>query len=98
MNANALYVLPWNVNIAGNLFGRQGYPFPVYRNAALGFEGSRRVLVSPELDTFRLDNLWDLDLRLSKTFMFGARSFEVIGDLFNVMNANTELVRNRNAE
>ena len=55
------------------------------------------MLVSPALDTFRLDNLWDLDLRLSKTFCFGARSVEVIADLFNVMNANTELVRNRNA-
>jgi hypothetical protein len=96
VNANALYVLPHDVTVAGNLFGRQGYPFPVYRNASLGYEGNRRVLVSPALDTFRLDNLWDLDLRVSKTFRFGTRSFEAIADLFNVMNANTELVRNRN--
>ena len=98
VNANALYVLPHDINLAGNLFGRQGYPFPVYANAALGFEGSRRVLVSPALDTFRLDSLWDLDLRVSKTIHFGARSVEVIADCFNVLNANTELVRNRNAE
>ena len=97
VNANALYVLPYGINVAGNLFGRQGYPFPVYRNAGLGLEGTRRVLVSPSLDTFRLDNLWDLDLRASKTFTFGARSLELIADLFNVTNANTELVRNRNA-
>jgi hypothetical protein len=97
VNANALYMLPRDFTVAANLFGRQGYPFPVYRNAALGFEGSRRVLVSPELDTFRLDNLWDLDLRVSKTLRFGERSAELIGDLFNALNANTELVRNRNA-
>ena len=53
INANGLYEAPWGVNLAANLFGRQGYPFPVYRNAALGVDGTRRVLVSPELDTFR---------------------------------------------
>jgi hypothetical protein len=97
LNANGLYVFPYDVHVAANLFGRQGYPFPVYRNAALGFEGSRRVLVSPELDTFRLDNLWNLDLRASKTFRFDARSVEIIADLFNAFNSNTELVRNRNS-
>jgi hypothetical protein len=97
VNANAMYVLPYDINVAGNLFGRQGYPFPVYQNASLGFEGTRRVLVSPELDTFRLDNLWNLDLRGSKTVRFGNRSVELIADLFNVFNDNTELVRNRNA-
>jgi hypothetical protein len=97
LNANGLYVFPHDVHVAANLFGRQGYPFPVYRNAALGFEGSRRVLVSPELDTFRLDNLWNLDLRASKTFRFDARSIEIIADLFNAFNSNTELVRNRNS-
>ncbi len=97
INANALYEAPLGINVAGNLFGRQGYPFPVYRNAALGVDGTRRVLVSPELDTFRLDNLWDLDLRASKVFKLTRMNIEGIADLFNVMNANTELVRNRNA-
>jgi hypothetical protein len=97
VNANALYLFPHDISVAANLFGRQGYPYPVYQNATLGYEGTRRVLVSPELDTFRLDNLWDLDIRASKTFRFNARSVEVIADLFNVFNANTELVRNRNA-
>ena len=57
---------------------------------------SIRVLVSPELDTFRFPNLWDLDLRLSKTFKFQRLNAEIASDLFNVVNANTELVRNRN--
>ena len=60
--------------------------------------GLRELLVSPELDTFRLDNLWNLDLRASKTFRFaGSRNIELIADLFNVLNSNTELVRNRNS-
>jgi Carboxypeptidase regulatory-like domain/TonB-dependent Receptor Plug Domain len=97
INANGLYEAPWGINLAGNLFGRQGYPFPIYRNAALGVDSTRRVLVTPELDTFRLDNLWDLDVRASKVFRLERMNIEAIADLFNVMNANTELVRNRNA-
>src|SRR5262249_7792812 len=82
---------------SGNLFGRQGYPIPIYRSQALGLDGSFRVLVSPELDTYRLPNLWDLDLRLSKTLKFGRGHATLMADLFNVFNSNTELVRNRNA-
>src|SRR4029453_15609293 len=59
--------------------------------------GARGVRVRPELDTFRLDNLWDLDVRASKVFRLERMNIEAIADLFNVMNANTELVRNRNA-
>lgn len=97
INANGLYQAPWGITLAANMFGRQGYPFPVYRNAALGVDGTRRVLVSPALDTFRLDDLWDLDLRAAKTVRVDRANIEAIADLFNVMNANTELVRNRNA-
>jgi hypothetical protein len=69
----------------------------VYRTAALGLDGSRRVLVSPEFDTYRFDDLWNLDLRFSKQFRIDRVNLQVIGDLFNVLNANTEMVRNRNA-
>jgi hypothetical protein len=55
------------------------------------------VIISPALDTFRLPNLWDLDLRLSKTIKYQRFNAEIAGDLFNVFNSNTELVRNRNA-
>ncbi len=95
-SANGLYVLPYDIEVGGSLFGRQGYPFPVYKQVSLGTDGSRRVLVSPELDSIRLDNLWNLDLRAAKTFRFGATSIEAIADVFNVFNANTALVRNRN--
>jgi hypothetical protein len=98
MNANGAYTFPRDVMVSGNLFGRQGYPFPVYRSVSLGLDGSQRVLMSPELDTFRLPNLWDLDLRLSKEFRFGRGRATAAADLFNVANANTALVRNRNAE
>ena len=80
------------------MFGRQGYPYPVYRTSPLGLDGSQqRVLLSSELDATRLDDLWNLDLRAAKTFRWDRANFELIADLFNVMNSNTILVRNRNA-
>ena len=98
LSANGLYVLPYGVELGASLFGRQGYPFPIYREISLGRDGSRRVLVSPELDSLRYDDLWNLDLRLAKSFTIRRASTQLIADLFNVMNANTVLVRNRNIE
>jgi Carboxypeptidase regulatory-like domain/TonB-dependent Receptor Plug Domain len=98
LSANALYVLPSNIELGASLFGRQGYPYPVYRDVTLGRDSSRRVLVSPDLDSIRYDDLWNLDLRVARSFMIGRTSTQFIADLFNVMNANTVLVRNRNID
>ena len=48
------------------------------------------------IDTFRYDNVWDTDLRVARTFRLRAISVRVIGDVFNVINANTVLIRNNN--
>ncbi len=97
INTYALYQLPWNMEIAGNLFGKQGTPYPVYFNQALGLDGTQRVLVSPTIDDMRFKDLWDLDLRLAKNFRFGSRGSMIFtADLFNVFNSNTELNRQRN--
>ena len=53
----------WDVEFAGNLFGKQGTPYPYFRNAALGREGNVRILLNPELDSIRFETLWNLDLR-----------------------------------
>jgi hypothetical protein len=98
VNANGVYQFPYDFEVGASLFGRQGYPFPVYSNVALGLDGSRRVLVTPAIDTIRLANLWDLDLRIAKTFKLDRVSFQLMGDLFNVFNSNTGLVRNRNVD
>ena len=36
--------------------------------AALGADSTLKVLVSPEIDTFRYPNLWNTDLRAARTF------------------------------
>jgi hypothetical protein len=97
INAYALYQLPWNLEIAGNLFGKQGTPYPLYINQSLGLDGTQRVLITPTIDDLRFKDLWDLDLRLAKTVRFSGRGNLIFtADLFNVFNSNTELNRQRN--
>jgi len=64
-NANGLYQFPLGFEVGGNVFGRQGYPLRPYVNAALGLDGTQRVLVTPAIDTIRLPNRWDIDLRVA---------------------------------
>ena len=95
-NANGMYQAPFGIELAANVFGRQGYPFPLFRTQALGADTGLSILVTPTIDTFRYDNVWDTDLRVAKTFKMRATSLRLIGDVFNAMNANTVLVRNNN--
>src|SRR5581483_4435114 len=98
-NANALYQAPYGIEISGNVFGRQGYPYPLFRqgtSAALGADSTLSVLVTPQIDYFRYPNLWNTDLRASRTFKVNTVSLRGMIDCFNVFNANTELVRNNN--
>ena len=39
-NVNGVYQLPWQMEVAGNLFGKQGTPLPYFVNQALGREGT----------------------------------------------------------
>jgi len=96
INANALYQLPWDLEVAANIFGKQGTPYPLFVNAAAGRDGNIRVLVEPAVDTLRFKDLWDLDLRLAKDVRAGNVSLKITADLFNVFNGNTELNRQRN--
>jgi len=95
-NVYALYQLPWSFEIAANVFGKQGTPFPIYKNVALGQDGSNRVLVSPEVDTFRFDDVWNVDLRLAKNFKAGGVHLTLAADVFNLLNTNTAINRQRN--
>ena len=95
-NANGMYQAPFGIDVSANVFGRQGYPFPLFRTQALGADTGLSVLVTPTIDTFRYDNVWDTDLRVARTFKLRAISLRVIGDVFNVTNANTVLIRNNN--
>ncbi len=90
-NVSASHQLPWDVIVSSNLFGRQGSPFPVVRQSSLGVDGSASVLVSPGVDTFRLGNLHNLDLRLAKRVNITRAQLTLAADLFNALNSNTTL-------
>ena len=94
-SANGMYQVGRGFEVAASIFGRQGYPFPIYRAATLGAD-TLNVLVSPEVDSDRLENLWTTDLRVAKSFRIQQANLRVVGDLFNAFNANTELVRVNN--
>ncbi len=98
-NANGMYEAPYGIQVAANVFGRQGYPYPLYRpgtTAALGSDSSLNVLVSPTFDYIRYPNVWDTDVRVAREFKFNSISLRGMFDVFNLMNANTVLVRNGN--
>ena len=95
VNGSAMYVAPYAIEVAANVFGRQGYPFPLFRSQALGGE-SLNVLVTPTIDYFRYDNVWNTDLRAAREFRLQPVSLRLVADVFNVFNANTVLVRNNN--
>ena len=96
INVNGAYDLGRGFELAGNFFGRQGNPFPIFQSADLGRDGTIRVMVSPEVDTFRFDDIWNLDLRGAKNINYDRFNVQLVADLFNVFNANPVLNRQRN--
>jgi hypothetical protein len=96
LNANGMYQAPLGIDLSANVFGRQGYPFPLFRTQALGADTGLSVLVTPAIDTFRYDNVWDTDLRVARSFTLRAVNLRVMGDVFNVTNGNAVLIRNNN--
>jgi hypothetical protein len=95
-NANGLYQAPYGLEFSGNVFGRQGYPYPLFRQVSLGVDQNLQVLVTPQIDSLRFPNLWDTDVRAAKTLKINTVNLRLILDVFNVFNANTALVRNNN--
>jgi hypothetical protein len=95
-NVNGLYQAPYGIELSANVFGHQGYPFPLFRQVSLGADRNLQVLVTPQIDSLRLPNLYDTDIRAAKELKITTVSVRLIFDVFNVFNANTALVRNDN--
>ena len=96
LNANGFYQLGGGFDVGANLFARQGYVDPYIFQLGAGADGSVRAMAVPKIDEVRLPNLFDLDLRLAKSFTFQRVKLQLSGDLFNALNAGTVLQRNRN--
>jgi hypothetical protein len=97
--ANALYQMPWGIDLSGAIFGRQGGLAPRYLRISAGRDGTQNALGIPAIDQVRYDNVWDFDLRLAKTFKFGKKPYLTLAsEWFNVANSGTPLVRNRQVD
>jgi hypothetical protein len=91
---NGVYQFPYAITVGAAFTARDGYIIPYNRriNARDGF-GNKRVLIGG-FDDNRLDNLYQLDLRLAKSLTLArGPSIEFSADLFNAMNARTVLWR-----
>jgi hypothetical protein len=91
------YRLPWDVTLAGSMLANNGYPYvstiPLTRAqaAAQGITLTRasQTITLSERGEERLPNVAMVDLRLSRSFRFGSRSFQPTFDFFNIMNTDT---------
>jgi len=94
--ANALYQFPWGVDVSGNVFGRKGGAYPVTLRLSGGRDGQNQALATPEIDSQRYDDLWNIDLRLAKTVKFGKDAGVTLSaEWFNVFNSSLVLSRSR---
>jgi hypothetical protein len=96
-NLNGMYQFwpdrPWGFNLAANLFAREGYPLPYFRIVSTA-DGSKRVQLTDEIDSFRTDEILTTDLRAEKDIPFGdnlSGTFSI--DVFNLFNENYVLQR-----
>jgi hypothetical protein len=93
-----LYELPWGVNVAGTIYGRQGYPtvetITINRPDGLGLTG---VLADADLDARRLPSVHLLDVRVQKTFEWRRLRATLNLDLFNTFNSAVTLRQFREA-
>ena len=93
-NVSGAYQLPLAFTIAGNYFGRQGYPIAWYR-IQTGTDGLSRRSYVPEIDQSRYGWVSQFDLRLDKNIPITSTvSATLAVDCFNVFNLNTVLQRN----
>ena len=102
LRVSGSYRLPGDVTLAGSLLANNGYPFTssysLTRAVALTqgvalTRATQGITLSKRGDE-RLPNVTMLDLRLSRPFRFGSRSFQPTVDFFNVMNADTRDAQN----
>jgi hypothetical protein len=93
-NVNGMYQIaperPWGFNLAGNIYGREGYPRPLYTRYF-----GEYARASENSGDFRYADVYTVDLRFEKEFAAtGNVGFTVSADLFNTFNEGYVLQRN----
>jgi hypothetical protein len=93
---SGMYSLPWDVNVSGALGARQGYPLIEAIFVTGRPRGASDVLVpiNPIGET-RLDASSQTDIKVEKVFRVGVARLSGSFEVFNLFNANTVAVRER---
>ena len=88
--------LPYDIHVAANYLGRQGFPLPqsISTPDRANGGGTAQVQLDP-MGSVRYDDLHTIDLRIDRSFRI--RSMRVVPtlDVFNLTNVNTVLAVNR---
>jgi hypothetical protein len=95
-NVGALYQLPAGFAVAGNFFGREGYPYLNYVRFDPSDGLGPRDNIIGKLSDNRYDNVYELDLRIEKIITVKPLQVTLAADFFNVLNDGTVLQRNAN--
>jgi hypothetical protein len=91
---NGMYQLPLGFNVAGSLWGREGYPINYWRRFIGPNDRLRRDVAVVPTDSQRYDDVFELDLRLEKVVrVLSTGALTLSFDVFNVTNENTVLQR-----
>ena len=92
VRAGGSYVLPWDVRVSGSLRSSSGLPqtrtYVVTTAIVPGLTQVTQNVQVAERGEYRYPWINLLDVRLAKTFRFGATIIEPTMDLFNVFNNN----------
>ena len=89
------YVPINRVNLSIHAYGREGNPSPAVLRLNPG-DGKTRALQVDEFDGFRLDPLFQLDVRLSTNVNVGGLPLTLNVDAFNLLGGSTPISVDRN--
>jgi hypothetical protein len=93
-SVGGLYQLPLGFAVAGNFFGREGYPYVQYYRLDPGDGLGTRDNIIGKLGDHRYEDVYNLDLRLEKVLDVKPLQITLSADIFNVLNRGTVLQRN----
>lgn len=93
-SVSGLYQLPLGFAVSGAVAGRQGFPQQYYVHVFTNdTKGNILDILTSPVGTYRLPNVYEVDLRLQDTFAVGPVSITPSFNVYNAANANTVLAR-----
>jgi len=91
---NGVYQLPWDLAISGSITAREGYVAPLTHTARnvreSGVTTSTTLSIAP-LDTLRNDDIFLMNLKLTKVFTMGNTKVDLGVEVFNLFNDDAVL-------